>query len=168
MADPEQLARQKIDAMLIAAGWSVQDYKSVDFCAGRGIALREVPLKSGRCDYLLLVDRKALGVVEAKKEGTTLSTVAEQSAHYGENLPTFLAAGITKRIPYLYESTGVETFFRDERDPEPRSRSVFSFHRPETLAEWAEESNIRQPQACRPSQTVDPSKSLLRGILKPN
>lgn len=141
MADPEQLARQKIDAMLIASGWSVQDYKSVDFCAGRGIALREVPLKSGRCDYLLLVDRKALGVVEAKKEGTTLSTVAEQSGHYGENLPALLTAGVKTRLPFLYESTGVETFFRDERDPEPRSRSVFSFHRPETLAEWAEESN---------------------------
>jgi type I restriction enzyme R subunit len=141
MADPEQLARQTIDAMLIAAGWIVQDYKAVDFCAGPGIALREVPLKSGRCDYLLLVDRKAVGVVEAKKEGTTLSTVAEQSQHYGENLPAFLAAGITKRIPFLYESTGAETFFRDERDPEPRSRAVFSFHRPETLSEWAEESH---------------------------
>lgn len=65
MPDPEQLARKEIDAMLIAAGWAVQDYNSVDFCAGRGIALREVPLKSGRCDYLLLVDSKALDVIEA-------------------------------------------------------------------------------------------------------
>ena len=76
---PEQRARQQIDAQLIACGWVVQDYKAVDLSAGRGIALREVPLKSGPCDYLLLVDRKAVGVVEAKKEGTTLSTVADQS-----------------------------------------------------------------------------------------
>jgi type I restriction enzyme M protein len=69
---PEQLARGQIDAMLTASGWVVQNYKAVDFSAGRGIALREVPLKTGPCDYLLLVDRKALGVVEAKKEGTTL------------------------------------------------------------------------------------------------
>jgi type I restriction enzyme R subunit len=93
MADlPEQLARQNIDVMLAAAGWVVQDYKAFDPSASSGIALREVPLKSGRCDYLLLVNRKPLGVVKAKKEGVTLSTVAEQSAHYAKNLPDFLQA----------------------------------------------------------------------------
>jgi type I restriction enzyme R subunit len=106
--------------------------------------LREVPLKSGRCDYLLLVDRNALGVVEAKKEGTTLSMVAEQSGHYGASLPDFIQAIVPGSLPFLYESTGVETFFRDERDPDPRSRSVFSFHRPETLAEW-----LTQPDTLR-------------------
>ena len=79
--NPEQSARQQIDAQLSACGWVVQDFKAVDFSAGRGIALREAPLKSGTCDYLLLVDRKAVGVVEAKKLGTLLSGVAEQSAH---------------------------------------------------------------------------------------
>src|SRR5208283_6163058 len=113
-----------------------QDYTKMDLSAGRGIALREVPLKSGRCDYLLLVDRKPLGVLEAKKKRTLLSTVAEQSGQYAENLPDFLAATSPSPLPFLYESTGVETFFRDERDPDPRSRSVFNFHRPETLAEW--------------------------------
>ncbi len=138
---PEQLARQQVDGQLAACGWVVQDYRSVDFSAGRGIALREVPLTTGPCDYLLLVDRKALGVIEAKKIGTTLSTVAEQSARYANSLPPLLAAGLTGTLPFLYESTGVETFFRDERDPAPRSRRVFSFHRPETLAEWAAESD---------------------------
>src|SRR4030095_2183870 len=84
---------------------------------------------------------KALGVIEAKKEGTTLSTVADQSGRYASSPPDFLAAGLTGKLPFLYESTGVETFFRDERDPDPRSRRVFGFHRPETLAEWAEESH---------------------------
>jgi type I restriction enzyme R subunit len=130
---PEQAAREQIDVSLFAAGWVVQDYKAVDLGAGRGIALREVPLKSGRCDYQLLADRKAVGVIEAKKAGATLSTVAEQSGQYGESLPDFLR--ITGKLPFYYESTGVETFFRDERDPEPRSRRVFSFQRPETLAE---------------------------------
>jgi type I restriction enzyme R subunit len=134
---PEQQARQQIDARLLASGWIVQDYTKLDLSAGRGIALREVPLKSGTCDYLLLADRKPVGIVEAKKAGTLLSGVAEQSAHYAENLPDFLAATAASGLPFLYESTGVETFFRDNRDPEPRSRPVFSFHRPETLAEWA-------------------------------
>ena len=142
--NPEQQARLKIDAQLKECGWIVQDYRKADFSAGRGIALREVRLKSGPCDYLLLVDRKPLGIIEAKKEGTTLSTVAEQSDGYAENLPEFLAAGLQTPPPFRYESTGVETFFRDERDPHPRSRPVFTFHRPETLAEWAE-----QPETLR-------------------
>ncbi len=141
---PELQARQQIDAKLVAAGWIIQDYKAFNPSAGRGIALREVPLKSGRCDYLLLVDRQALGVVEAKKEGTTLSMVAEQSGHYSASLPDFIQAIAPGSLPFLYESTGVETFFRDERDPDPRSRSVFSFHRPETLAEW-----LTQPDTLR-------------------
>ncbi len=146
MADlPEQQARQNIDAMLTAAGWAVQDYKAFDPSASTGIALREVPLKSGRCDYLLLVNRKPVGVAEAKKEGVTLSTVAEQSAHYAKSLPDFLAAGLgSGSLPFRYESTGVETFFRDERDPHPRPRRVFNFHRPETLAKWME-----QPKTLR-------------------
>ena len=82
--NPEAAAREHIDALLIAAGWVIQDYRAFNPTAARGIALREVPLESGRCDYLLLVDRLPLGVIEAKKEGTTLSTVSEQSAHYGE------------------------------------------------------------------------------------
>jgi type I site-specific restriction endonuclease len=99
---PEAVAREHIDALLIAAGWVIQDYRAFNPTAARGIALREVPLASGRCDYLLLVDRVPLGVTEAKKKGTTLSTVSEQSSHYGENLPDFLANLLprTKRIPF--------------------------------------------------------------------
>jgi len=139
---PEQKARQTIDAMLAASGWAVQDYKQYNPAASRGIALREVPLKSGSCDYLLLADRKPVGVVEAKREGTTLSGVAEQSTAYGSNLPEFFQC--LEGLPFLYETTGAETFFRDERDPEPRSRPVFSFHRPETLTEW-----LAEPDALR-------------------
>ncbi|HOO20666.1 MAG TPA: type I restriction-modification enzyme R subunit C-terminal domain-containing protein [Kiritimatiellia bacterium] len=139
--NPEQEARKQIDAQLMACGWEVQDYKQYNPAASRGIALREVPLKSGTCDYLLLVDRKAVGVIEAKKVGTLLSGVAEQSGHYAANLPDLIQAAVEGPLPFLYESTGVETYFRDERDPAPRSRRVFAFHRPETLAEWIAEPN---------------------------
>jgi type I restriction enzyme R subunit len=136
---PEEKARVQIDAQLVASGWVVQDYKTLDFTASRGIAVREVPLTTGPCDYLLLVDRKAVGVIEAKKAGTTLSTVADQSGRYAHSLPDLLKHEVTGQLPFLYESTGVETFFRDERDPAPRSRRVFTFHRPETLANFAAE-----------------------------
>lgn len=160
---PEAAARQKIDALLVAGGWAVQDYTAFNPAAARGIALREVPLASGRCDYLLLVDRIPLGVIEAKKEGTTLSTVSEQSAHYGENLPGFLAALLpgTKKIPFAYESTGVETLFRDERDPQPRSRRVFAFHQPATLAAWlAEPDTLRARLAALPAAHPLPATHL--------
>jgi len=146
---PEQRAREQIDAMLAAAGWVVQDYDQFNPHAAQGIALREVPLKSGRCDYLLLVDRKPVGVIEAKKTGTLLSIVADQSARYGESLPDFLNTG---PLPFYYESTGVETFFRDDRDPEPRSRRVFSFHQPKTLAALlAQPTTLRARLAAMPT-----------------
>jgi type I restriction enzyme, R subunit len=151
---PEQEARQRIDAQLEECGWIVQDAVKADFSAGRGIALREVRLKSGPCDYLLLVDRKPLGVIEAKKEGTTLSMVADQSTNYAENLPDHLSFGLTAPPPFRYESTGIETFFRDERDPYPRSRRVFTFHRPDTLGEWAAEADSLRTRLARMAEAA--------------
>lgn len=129
---PEQRARVKIDALLVAAGWHVQDRDDLDLSAGVGVAVREYPLPAGPCDYLLFIDRKAAGVIEAKPEGVTLSGVTEQSETYMAALP----AGLASWAPELildYESTGTETLFRDLRDPDARSRHVFSFHRPEAL-----------------------------------
>jgi len=132
---PEEKARQKIDELLKAAGWEVQDVHQLNLGASLGVAVREFPLKSGSANYLLFVDRQAVGVVEAKPEGTTLSGVADQSEKYLAAFPDNLPH-IAEPLPFAYESTGIETYFRDLRDPEPRSRRVFSFHRPETLGEW--------------------------------
>ena len=140
--NPEQVARDHFDRMLLDAGWHIQNFKELNLSAGQGIAVREVTLKLGCYDYLLLVDRQPVGVIEAKNEGTTLSTVAEQSGRYGEDLPDFF--DVDGPLPFYYESTGVETFFRDERDPEPRSRQPFSFHRPETLAD-----GLKKPDTLR-------------------
>jgi type I restriction enzyme R subunit len=79
---PEQKARDQIDLLLEAAGWQVQDIEQLNLGASRGIAVREFPLTSGPADYLLFIDRKAIGVVEAKPQCTTLSGVAEQSQAY--------------------------------------------------------------------------------------
>ncbi len=138
MVTPEQLARHSIDGMLERAGWSVQDAKAVNFGASRGIALREFPLDAGFADYMLFVNRQAVGVVEAKKKGTTLSGVETQSSKYLDGLPNHVKR-VGTPLPFAYESTGVETMFRDMRDPAYRSRRVFSFHRPETLMQWARE-----------------------------
>ncbi|MBM4141379.1 MAG: restriction endonuclease subunit R, partial [Nitrospira sp.] len=132
---PEEKARQKIDQLLGAAGWNIQDLRELNLGASLGVAVREFPLKSGPADYLLFVDRKAIGVIEAKPEGTTLSGVAEQSDTYIYGVPEDLPH-VHEPLPFAYESTGTETFFRDLRDPETRSRRIFAFHRPETLNKW--------------------------------
>lgn len=131
--------RDLIDPKLIEAGWILQDRSSMNLFAGRGIAVREFPLVTGYADYMLFVDRKAVGVIEAKAKGTTLGGVAEQSASYLVGLPENIPH-VQLPLPYAYESNGVEVFFRNERDPQPRSRRVFSFHQPATLADWAKET----------------------------
>jgi len=105
-----------------------------------GVAVRYFPLKTGEADYLLFVDRKAAGALEAKAEGTTLGGVAEQSDKYLVGLPDQIPS-YQSPLPFAYESTGVETYFRDLRDPEPRSRRVFAFHKPETLREWLSQAD---------------------------
>ncbi len=137
---PEEKARQRIDELLEAAGWKVQDRKDLNLGAALGVAIREFPLTSGYADYLLFVDRKAAGVIEAKPEGTTLSGVAEQTASYITGAPANIPK-VEGPLPFVYESTGAETFFRDIRDPDPRSRRVFAFHKPETLKEWLSQGN---------------------------
>jgi type I restriction enzyme, R subunit len=137
MTTPEQRARQTMDDLLTAAGWQVQDRVALDLSAGCGVAVREFPLKMGFADYLLFVDRKAIGAVEAKAkaEGVPLSGIESQTEKYGAGLPDVPPAW-RKPLPFLYESTGVETFFTNGLDPDPRSRRTFAFHRPETLAGW--------------------------------
>ena len=137
---PEEKARQRIDELLESAGWKVQDRKDLNLGAALGVAIREFPLTSGYADYLLFVDRKAAGVIEAKPEGTTLSGVAEQTASYITGAPANIPK-VEGPLPFVYESTGAETFFRDIRDPDPRSRRVFAFHKPETLKEWLAQGN---------------------------
>lgn len=132
---PEAIAREKIDALLEAAGWVIQDVSEADLGASLGVAVREFQLPSGPCDYLLFVEGKAAGVIEAKPEGHTLSGVADQSKRYMELLPDYLA-GWGPQLRFDYESTGIETLFRDMADPDPRSRHVFAFHKPETLLDW--------------------------------
>jgi len=150
MPTPEDRAREKIDQALEKSGWKVQDTKSANLSASRGIALRNFLLASGYgfADYLLYIDGKAAGVIEAKREGATLTGVEVQAAKYSEGLPLALPAYL-RPLPFLYQSTGVETRFTNGLDPDPRSRQTFAFHRPETLAEWLEGANVKTNDIAR-------------------
>ena len=138
MPSPEELARENIDKLLTACGWEVQDRKSINLAAAQGVAIREALLKDrDEVDYLLFVDGKALGTVEAKPEGHTLIGVEEQSGKYATSLLDIYPKW-RDPLPFAYESTGVETQFTNRLDPSPKSRNVFAFHRPETLLEYLE------------------------------
>lgn len=137
MPDPEALARIQIDRLLIEAGWLVVDRHEANIFAGRGIAIREFSIPgAGEADYLLIADKRAIGIIEAKAQGITLSGVEPQTKAYAEGIPGFAVPWLSP-LPMLYESTGVETRFTNMLDPEPRSRRVFAFHRPEALVAWA-------------------------------
>ena len=130
---PEEVARDRIDDRLRAAGWHVQDRDAIDFSAGPGIAVREYPTDTGPADYVLFCERQAVGVVEAKPDawGERITTVEEQSERYANAELKWVSNA--EPLPFLYESTGQITRFTNGRDPNPRSREVFTFHRPATL-----------------------------------
>ena len=140
---PEQKARQRIDQQLDQCGWIVQPYRQMNITAGLGVAIREFPLKTGFADYMLYADAEALGVIEAKAEDHTLTGVELQSAKYTTGLPAGLPH-FHLPLPFAYESTGTVTQFTNFLDPDPRSREVFTFHRPEELIRLATlESQLR-------------------------
>jgi type I restriction enzyme R subunit len=135
----EQRARVLIDRQLAASGWAVQDKKQMNLFAAQGVAVREVIMKRGhgRADYLLYVDKKAVGVIEAKPEGTPLSGVEWQSAMYADGLPADVrlkATTLDGRLPFVFEASGSETHFTNGYDPDPRARRLFNFLKPDTLA----------------------------------
>lgn len=137
--NPEQIARDNIDKQLLACGWIIQDKKKFNLSAGLGIAIREYQTDIGPADYVLFVDKKAVGIIEAKREeeGVRLTTVEEQSSQYANAKLRLLN---NDPLPFVYESTGEITRFTDYRDLKPRSRNVFTFHRPETFVQWLNQS----------------------------
>jgi type I restriction enzyme R subunit len=143
-ATPEAQARARIDEQLESAGWSVQSFKDLNLKASLGVAVCEYPTLTGPSDYLLHVDGKAIGVLEAKAEGKALGGVSEQATRY--------AAGIAKPtqtwddpLPFTFESNANEWRHRDLRDPESRSRNVFSIQTPESLHSLVQDnSTFRQ------------------------
>ncbi|MFI2664000.1 type I restriction endonuclease subunit R [Micromonospora carbonacea] len=140
----EVQSRVEIDRQLAAAGWSVQNGNHLNLFAATGVAVREVTLATGRADYLLYVDQRLVGVIEAKREGTAPRGVEAQLDRYLTGLTPEQQFSAWRRdapLPFGYVATGTETTFVNGLDPFPRTREVFAFHRPETLARWMREAD---------------------------
>lgn len=130
---PEQAARDRIDALLISAGWTIQSKGEMNVFASIGVAVRELLTADGPADYVLFVEGEPVGIIEAKKEseGFRLTVHEEQTGKYRTS--TIKLLDNDNPLRFGYESTGELTRFTDHDDPKPRSRPVFGFHRPETL-----------------------------------
>jgi type I restriction enzyme R subunit len=141
---PEEQARLKIDDKLTQAGWVIQDMKQLNLGAAMGVAVREYPTDTGPADYVLFVNRTAVGVIEAKKDsaGENLTVVESQTERYATASLKWRKDNTPLR--FLFEATGQIVRFTDNSDPAPRSREIFHFFKPETLAIW-----LAQPETLR-------------------
>ena len=137
----EAETREYLDKQLLACGWVIQDKDRLNLFESLGVAVREMDTDTGPADYMLFIEGKACGIIEAKKEGESLGGVAEQSTRYATSRTKHIERWVEEGqpLPFLYEATNQEIRFRDERDPKPRSRPVFHFHKPETFKEWLQE-----------------------------
>ncbi|MFB6705754.1 DEAD/DEAH box helicase family protein [Streptomyces sp. NPDC056333] len=142
----EVKVRDRIDQMLDEAGWVVQNAKGQqDLFISRGVAVREVTTAAGRADYLLYVDRRLVGVIEAKQEGADLTAAQGQADRYAEGLTnTQMMRAWRTPLPFRYVSDGNRVLFRNAQDPDSRTRSIFSFPRPETVARWMREAEANR------------------------
>jgi type I restriction enzyme, R subunit len=143
--NPEQKARDEIDSQLKTCGWIIQNKSRINLNAGLGIAVREYQTDVSPVDYALFVDGKPVGVIEAKREdeGQNITTHEGQAEDYAAAKLKYLN---NEKLPFVYLSTGEVTTITDFRDPKPRARSLFSFHRPKTIHDW-----LKRPESLRAS-----------------
>lgn len=134
---PEMQARLSIDEQLRQAGWVIQTWPKANLGESLGVVVREYPTDSGPADYLLFVNRIAVGVIEAKKDETILTQAEEQTLRYATSKIKFRKDEAP--LSFLFEATSQVIHFTDLRDPEPRAREVFHFFKPETLQEWVKQ-----------------------------
>lgn len=153
--NPEQIARDNIDKQLTACGWVIQSIKQINLNAGTGVAVKEYLTDVGPADYVLFVDGKPCGVIEAKREeeGHRMTVHEGQGEDYANAKLKHLK---NEPLPFVYISTGEVTRFTDFTDPKPRAREVFSFHRPETLRDWVKrDKSLRRRLLDLPALQTD-------------
>ena len=141
---PEEKARLIIDENLCQSGWIIQDMNCLNLAVSLGVAVREFPTSTGEVDYALFIDGQPVGVVEAKREeaGQSITDVEIQSGRYANSTFKWVKEDYT--IRFAYEATDKLIRFTDYKDIKYRSRTVFSFHRPETLQDL-----LKQPDTIR-------------------
>lgn len=134
---PEEKARKKIDMMLKKAGWSIvpRDQYSPGVSA---VAIEEGILKGNlEADYLLFLEGKAIGVLEAKKESVSLDDiVANQAENYTHKLLSMYQYW-ENPLPLIYLSNGKELLFKNAKIPESTYQKLDAMHTPKEMVKLA-------------------------------
>jgi len=166
---PEAKARSIIDSQLTAAGWNVAS--TGDAISSGPTAVCEETGSTGRADYVLYLDGKACGIVEAKRSDHSLEGVQEQSASYAAFRRWEDPATCWQNpLPFRFEANGRQIQFTDSRDPERRARPVFNFQKPAYLRELLEQAKapddtLRRRLAALP--TAAPLADFMAGATQP-
>ena len=126
---PEEKARVKIDQMFYDAGWLVvdRDFYSPTITAA---AIREALLmRNNETDYFLFINGKAVGVLEAKRAEVNVASdiVSEQAIRYSRYVPEWYQAYM-RPLPFIYQSNGEKTYFRDCRDEDSDLEEINRIH----------------------------------------
>ena len=134
---PEEKARKKIDMLLKKAGWSIvpRDQYSPGVSA---VAIEEGILKGNlEADYLLFLEGKAIGVLEAKKESVSLDDiVANQAENYTHKLLPMYQYW-ENPLPLIYLSNGKELLFKNAKIPGSTYQKLDAMHTPKEMVKLA-------------------------------
>jgi type I restriction enzyme R subunit len=138
--NPEQLSRDQIDQQSFTNGWLIQYFKQKNIAVALGVVIREYPTDTGPADWILIVNKKPVGVIEAKREeeGVHFTMHENQLCEYAAPKLKYIINN--NSLPLVFESTSELTRFTDYGDPKPHSRPVSTFHRPETFEKWLREN----------------------------
>lgn len=131
---PEQKARKVIDKLFSNAGWQVldRDHYAPNISA---VALEEGLLNGNlEADYLLFINGKAVGVLEAKKETVDVSAawVKAQAENYVKKVPPTYQT-IAKPLPLIYLSNGKTVLFKNGNIPESEYEEINRIHTPKEI-----------------------------------
>ena len=146
---PEEKARLIIDKKLKEAGYAVQDVKEFNPKAALGVVVRGWQTDSGSADYMIFIDKRPVGVIEAKAhdKGESLTTVAEQTRRYAESELKYVKRDVD--IRFAYEATDILVHFCDYHDKQYKTRQIFSFHQPKQLKEWMDDTDTLRNRLMR-------------------
>lgn len=133
---PEEKARIKIDRMFADAGWQVVNRDEYEPTMN-AVAIREALLKGNlEADYFLMINGKACGVLEAKREEIDVASniVSEQVATYAKMVPDYYQAW-QNPLPLLYKSNAKVVDFQDYRKSNVEWEEINRIHTPKEIAE---------------------------------
>ena len=130
---PEEKAREIIDRQLKNAGWDVVSRD--EYISGSTCAVTEALMQGNKeSDYLLFVDDKAIGVVEAKRAENALDADVEAQAEYYATHPQqWYGLWCPDRIPLVYLANGQKIRFKNLLNPDSEYTEISGMHSPKQM-----------------------------------